>query len=65
MVGIYLWNSQRSTFSHLNKFEWIRTMPTKYQPLEEDSDDKSPSFPPTSALGMPGGTYHQDSVVLV
>ena len=34
-------------------------MPTKYQPFEEDSDDKSPSFPPTSAPGMPGGAYHQ------
>ena len=26
------------------QFEWIGTIPTKYQPLGEDSDNKSPSF---------------------
>ena len=26
------------------QFEWIRTIPTKYQPLGEDSTDKSSSF---------------------
>ena len=26
------------------QFEWIGTIPTKYQPLGEDSEDKSPSF---------------------
>ena len=31
----YLWNLQ---------FEWIGTILTKYQPLEEDSDGKSPSL---------------------
>ena len=25
-------------------FKWIRTIPTEYQPLKEDSDYKSPSF---------------------
>ena len=25
-------------------FEWIGTIPAKYQPLREDSDDKSHSF---------------------
>ena len=26
------------------QFEWIVKIPTKYQPLGEDSDGKSPSF---------------------
>ena len=30
-------------YQHM-QFEWIGTIPTKYQPLREDSDDESPSF---------------------
>ena len=46
-----LWNPQRIFQRHLAQqkrmcmpFEWIGTIMTKYQPLGEDSDGKSPSF---------------------
>ena len=32
------------TFNAMKQFEWIGTTPNKYQPPQEDSDDKSPSF---------------------
>ena len=46
-----LWKSQRIFQRHFTQrkrmcmpFEWIGTISTKYQPLGEDSDGKSPSF---------------------
>ena len=43
---------------NINVIEWIGTIPTKYQPLWEDSDGKSPSFLQYLPPGMQGGAYH-------